>query len=176
MIAATDTNLEDAVKNGNFRQELYFRLNVYRINVPLLRNRRDDIPTLVEHFLKKHGEGRAVMIESGVMATLRNYSWPGNIRELENCVLRILAESEGPTVSRADLPRDIRVQAGDESMSPLEQAEKNAIQAALESCEANVTETARRLQISKATLYRKLEKYGIPLGSPAGADAAKSRG
>lgn len=176
IIAATDKNLEDAVKSGNFRQELYFRINVYRINVPPLRGRRDDIPALVEHFLRKHGEGRAVIIESGVMATLANYPWPGNIRELENCVLRILAESEGPTVNRADLPRDIRAHTGSESMSPLEQAEKNAIESALETCEANVTETARRLRISKATLYRKLEKYGIAGDPPAGAGAAKSRG
>ena len=163
VLAATDRSPEDAIEQGTFRPELYFRLNVHRIQLPPLRSRKDDIPALVQHFLRKHGEGRAVVVSSGAMEDIRGYDWPGNVRELENCVLHMLAASDDVTLDRSHLPRSVRnaVRLGGEAPSPLEQAERTTIQNALEASGGNVVEAARRLGVSKATLYRKLERYGV---------------
>lgn len=171
VIAATDRNIEEAMERGTFRPELYFRLNVHHIHVPSLRFRKSDIPALVRHFLGKHGDGQTVAVGSDAMTALVNYDWPGNVRELESCILHMLAESDGVTVGRGDLPRAIRaaVGKGQDSGSPLDQAEKAAIAVAMENCQGNVTESARRLGISKATLYRKLDRYGIVVERPTRA-------
>jgi transcriptional regulator with PAS, ATPase and Fis domain len=166
VVAATDRNLEDAIAGGTFRQELYFRLNVHHLHVPPLRARKTDIPDLVEHFLHKNGEGRAVVVGADVMEELQRHDWPGNVRELENCVLHMLAEAEGSTLGRSHLPRSVRAgrHARETARTPLEQAERNTLQTALDAVGGNVAAAAVQLGISKATLYRKLERYSLEGG------------
>jgi two-component system response regulator HydG len=163
VIAATDRNLEDGIERGTFRPELYYRLNVHHIYVPPLRSRKGDIPILIRHFLAKHGDGRNVSLAADAMALLSSYHWPGNVRELENCILHLLAESDAAIVERRDLPRAIReaIQKERQRESPLDESERATIAAMLETCRGNVTEASRRLRVSKATLYRKMERYGL---------------
>jgi DNA-binding NtrC family response regulator len=166
VVAATDRNLEEAIAAGAFRQELYFRLNVHHLHVPPLRARKTDIPELVEHFLHKHSEGRAAVVGADLMEELQRHEWPGNVRELENCVLHMLAEAEGSTLGRVHLPRSVRSggRVTETAGSPLEHAEKTTIQAALDVAGGNVATAALQLGISKATLYRKLERYSLGSG------------
>jgi DNA-binding NtrC family response regulator len=163
VMAATDRNLEEAMERGAFRPELYYRLNVHHIHVPPLRARKSDVPILVRYFLRKHGDGRTIALGADTMTLLGDYDWPGNVREVENCVLHILAESDDSTVARGDLPRAVRdaIQKGRDLESPLDQSERLTLAAMLETCRGNVTEASRRLRISKATLYRKMERYGL---------------
>ncbi len=168
VIAATNYNLESAIKSGSFRPELYYRLNVHQIALPPLRARKGDIPALVRHFIQKHGGGREFAIGAEAMKALVEYDWPGNVRELENCILHVLAESEGMTAGRSHLPRAITQTIGQTAgiETPLDAAEKSTIAAVMEAHQGNVAEAARKLGISKATVYRKLEIYGIAKRRP----------
>ena len=168
VIAATNRNLEAAIKSGAFRPELYYRLNVHHIALPPLRARKGDVPALVRRFIQKHAGGREFAIGVDAMEALVGYEWPGNVRELENCIVHVLAESEGMTAGRGHLPLAIIQTIGQAAgiETPLDAAEKSTIAAAMEACQGHVTEAARTLGISKATLYRKLDRYGIPHGRP----------
>ena len=164
VIAATNRDLEAAVRAGSFRPELYFRLCVHTVHAPPLRARKGDIPALIRHFIHKHGGEDVLAIAPNAVQELAAYHWPGNVRELENCILSMLANCEGRVLDTGDIPKALRMALHDGRPSrptPLEDAERAAIVAALEESGGNIAETARRLGISKATLYRKMGTYAL---------------
>ncbi|KPJ98825.1 MAG: transcriptional regulator [Desulfobacterales bacterium SG8_35] len=173
LLAATNRVLEDEVKAGRFREDLYYRLNVVSLHVPSLRERREDIPLLAEHFLKVYGEKnnrRISGITPGCMDILLHYPWPGNVRELENAMERGVILMRGDYLDEESLPIPIRkwvqeengdITAGMEGVpSSLEEAEKLVILKTLDEVEGNKSEAARRLGITRKTLLSKLNKYG----------------
>ncbi len=107
IIAATNRDLEAAYKNGTFRKDLYFRLNVVTVHVPALRERRSDIPMLVSWFCERYAPGADLRVSSAAMKALMNYDWPGNVRELENCVERAVALGNGTLIDLSDLPASV---------------------------------------------------------------------
>ena len=166
LIAATNRQLEAEIASQRFRQDLFYRLNVFRIEVPPLRERREDLPSLVEHFVCRHSErlGRPVPpIDNQAMRRLLSYRWPGNVRELSNVVERALILAGDGGVSPEHLPRELR----SEDTLPVRlkdavgQAERRHIEWALDMTSGNREEAARMLEIDRATLYRRLVKYGI---------------
>jgi DNA-binding NtrC family response regulator len=172
IIAATNRDLEAAIRNGTFRQDLYFRLNVVQIKIPPLRERKSDIPLLVTAFLDKFSDpqGPVRTISEDAMRRLIAYDWPGNVRELENAIERAVALGSGPIVHVADLPSNLqypsseRVPAKDELL-PLEELERRAILRTLRETGGDKLAAARILGIGKTTLYRKLKQYHV---EPAG--------
>lgn len=166
VIAATNRELEAAVKQNTFRQDLYFRLNVVQIKLPPLRERKSDIPLLVNSFLEKFNEknGRARTISEDAMARLMAYDWPGNVRELENAIERAIALGSGPLLHVADLPSNVHYGTGarlpeNDELLPLEELERRAIMRALRETTGDKLAAARLLGIGKTTLYRKLKQY-----------------
>jgi len=165
VIAATNRDLETAVRQGQFRQDLFFRLNVVQIKLPPLRERKSDIPLLVNTFLEKFSEaGRVRAISEEAMARLIAYDWPGNIRELENAIERAVALGSGPILHVGDLPSGLHYAAGDrmpqtDELMPLEELERRAILRALREAGGDKLAAARLLGIGKTTLYRKLKQY-----------------
>ncbi|HWG59835.1 MAG TPA: sigma-54 dependent transcriptional regulator [Candidatus Acidoferrales bacterium] len=166
VIAATNRDLETAVRQGGFRQDLFFRLNVVQIKLPPLRERKSDIPILVNAFLEKFGESGGVRtISEDAMARLIAYDWPGNVRELENAIERAVALGSGPILHVGDLPSNLqygssaRLPQADELL-PLEELERRAILRALREAGGDKLAAARLLGIGKTTLYRKLKQYG----------------
>jgi DNA-binding NtrC family response regulator len=172
LIAATNVDLDKAVKDGRFREDLYYRINVIPIKLPALRERADDIPKLAEFFLKrytarfrKHIEG----ITEPTMAILKKYWWPGNIRELENLIERLVAVSDKEFISEEDLPLEFHFaqleprERGDDSL--FEEAtntfERNFLLRSLEKCGWNVTATAEYLGIPLSTLKYKMDKLDV---------------
>src|SRR5207253_9599348 len=134
IIAATNRDLESAIRSGAFRQDLYFRLNVVQIKLPPLRDRKSDIPLLVTAFLEKYSPSDEPVrtISSDTMQRLMAHDWPGNVRELENAIERAIAMSSGPLIHVADLPSNLQVQTSDRSpqrdeLLPLEELERRAI-------------------------------------------------
>lgn len=166
VIAATNRELETAVRQGHFRQDLFFRLNVVQIKLPPLRERKGDIPLLVSSFLEKFSSenGQTFKISEDAMARLIAYDWPGNVRELENAIERAVALSSGPLLHVADLPSNLqfgtseRMPQSDELL-PLEELERRAILRALRDSGGDKQAAARLLGIGKTTLYRKLKEY-----------------
>ncbi|RME82518.1 MAG: sigma-54-dependent Fis family transcriptional regulator [Planctomycetota bacterium] len=173
VIAATNRVLKKAVEEGKFREDLYYRLNVVRIEVPPLRERKEDIPLLVEHFLKLYPSptGKAKSFDPKVLQLFQSYPWPGNIRELRNVVERALILSNEERITLDDIPpfeKEDREEISPTLSPPtpsgfptLAAMEKNHIQKALEIHSGNKTEAAKALGISLRSLYRKLEKYGL---------------
>ncbi len=168
VIAATNKDLEAAVKKGTFRKDLFFRLNVVQINIPSLRERKADIPILVESFLKQFSgtSGSTRSVSKPAMACLTAYDWPGNVRELENTIERAVALGSGPVLNVADLPVSLRTKQADaESEFPsersirLEAMERSAILEAIREADGDVVAAARRLGIGKTTCYRRLKTY-----------------
>lgn len=179
IIAATSRDLEMAVQQGTFRRDLFFRLNVVSLRLPPLRERKEDIRPLAEHFLERSEKAKQVhySINPEAMKLLQLYDWPGNVRELENCLERAVALSPGPVLQPADFPPHIRTVAlravapGKQArILPLVELEKQAILDALQQLNGDKLMTARALGIGKTTLYRKLKEYGIthwiPVPSP----------
>src|SRR3984893_6922449 len=166
IIAATNRDLDSAIKAGAFRQDLYFRLNVVQIKLPALRERKSDIPLLVTAFLEKFSDPQlpAWSISEDAMRRLIAYDWPGNVRELENAIERGVALGNGPIVDVADLPTNLqyptteRVPESDELL-PLEELERRAILRTLRQTRGDKLAAARILGIGKTTLYRKLKQY-----------------
>jgi DNA-binding NtrC family response regulator len=179
IVAATNQDLDRAVREGSFREDLYYRLNVIPIFLPPLRERRTDIPVLVEHFLKKHGtQDRRRDVAEETLKVLVSYEWPGNVRELESVVERALLLSEGDTILPTDLPAAVRAgispssqRAGfsldiPESGLDLDSVERTLILKALDRTSGNVSRAARLLGLSRRTLQYRLEKIQ---GAPDGA-------
>ena len=165
IIAATNRDLLAGVKNRDFRSDLYYRLNVIRIDLPPLRQRTADIPILARNFLRRfsHQMGKGVSrVSHEAMHALMTYPWPGNVRELENAVQRAVAVTDGESITRVDLPPEISALGTAEQERPfrLEEAERSHIFHVLRICRGNQRETARLLGIDKTTLWRKLKKYG----------------
>jgi len=166
IIAATNRDLEESIRAGKFRQDLYFRLNVVQIKLPALRDRKSDIPLLVSSFLEKYADQEHAprTITEDAMRQLTAYDWPGNVRELENTIERAMALGTGPIVQIVDLPTNLqdpaRAQAVEEDgMVPLELMERRAIFRALQGTGGDKLAAARLLGIGKTTLYRKLKQY-----------------
>jgi DNA-binding NtrC family response regulator len=166
VIAATNRDLEAAVRQGGFRQDLYFRLNVVQIKLPPLRERKGDIPLLVNSFLEKFSgpDGKTRTISEDAMGRLMSYDWPGNVRELENAVERAIALGSGPILHVGDLPSNLQYGTGErlpqnDELLPLEELERRAILRALRESGGDKLAAARLLGIGKTTLYRKLKQY-----------------
>ncbi len=168
IIAATNRDLEDEVRRGNFREDLYYRLNVVMLSVPPLRDRQEDIPLLVQHFTKIFAQKNRRRVESitpECLALLCRYPWPGNVRELENAIERGVILMRGEQLSEKSLPLTIqRLAAGPESAggsrpASLFEIEKETIFQTLDETKGNKSEAARRLGITRKTLQNKLHKY-----------------
>jgi two-component system response regulator HydG len=166
IIAATNRDLEASVRQGTFRQDLFFRLNVVQIKLPPLRERKTDIPVLVNSFLEKFSEANGKMrtISEDAMTRLMAYDWPGNVRELENAIERAIALGSGPILHVGDLPTSLQYGTGErlpqnDELLPLEEMERRAILRALREAGGDKLAAARILRIGKTTLYRKLKQY-----------------
>ena len=166
IIAATNRDLDAAVRQGNFRQDLYFRLNVVQIKLPPLRDRKGDIPLLVNSFLEKFSgpDIEPQRVSEDAMTRLMAYDWPGNVRELENAVERAIALGSGPILHVGDLPSNLQHSNGErllhsDELLPLEELERRAILRALREAGGDKLAAARLLGIGKTTLYRKLKLY-----------------
>jgi two-component system, NtrC family, response regulator AtoC len=186
VIAATNRDLETAYRDGTFRKDLYFRLNVVTVHLPALRDRRSDIPILVHHFLDRYAPNTNLQVTAAAMKSLLHYEWPGNVRELENCIARAITLGDGRLIDVNDLPPAIR----SESASPLltssqdasamssmalAEMERMTILRVFEQANGDKALAGKMLGISRATLYRKLKRYNIPV-KPAPAAAAAAAG
>lgn len=174
IVAATNKNLEEMVRNGTFREDLFFRLNVLNIELPPLRDRKDDIPLLskefVEYFARENNK-KIDSISGDAMNALQLYDWPGNIRELRNCIERMVVLSRESVLQLTSLPVNIRekIMPGSANIRPpvitdsldIESNEKKLIIKALDDTDGNKTAAAEKLGISRRTLHRKLNEYGI---------------
>jgi two-component system, NtrC family, response regulator AtoC len=178
ILAATNKDLAELVKQGTFRQDLFYRVNVVSIHLPSLRQRTEDISALAHHFLRRYSQehGKPVVgISDDAMARLRAYSWPGNIRELENVIERAVALSNQAMLTPQDLPaevrerptpevsRDMRVEewAGFADMPTLEEVKKRYVLHVLNSTQGNISRAAETLDIDRRSLYRMLERYNV---------------
>jgi len=166
IIAATNRDLDASVRAGTFRQDLFFRLNVVQIKIPPLRERKTDIPILVNSFLEKFSEANGKMrtISEDAIARMMAYDWPGNVRELENAIERAIALGSGPILHAGDLPTNLQYGTGDrlpqtDELLPLDELERRAILRALREAGGDKLAAARMLGIGKTTLYRKLKQY-----------------
>lgn len=164
LICATNRNLPQMVANGEFRQDLFYRINTVTIELPPLRNRSEDIPAFVDMFVKKYADIYALPVPEvteEAMRRLSSQSWPGNIRQLEHTVEKALILSDGSKLDVHDFDlHDTRIIATPESTT-LESMERNAITAAIKLHNGNMSEVARHLGITRQTLYNKLRKYGL---------------
>src|SRR5580693_7998407 len=174
VIAATNRDLESAYRAGTFRKDLYFRLNVVTVHLPPLRERRSDIPVLVHHFLDRYAKGSQIQVTAAAMKSLLQYDWPGNIRELENCVARAVTLGDHRTIDIGDLPPAIRSESSIPSSTSIEDSaslsttalaemEKMTILRVFEQAGGDKALAGKMLGISRATLYRKLKRYNIPM-------------
>ena len=182
VIAATNRDLETAQKEGKFRKDLYFRLNVVTLHLPPLRERRSDIAALMHYFLDRFAPGKTLSVSPAAMKCMLQYDWPGNVRELENCIERAVALGSQEMIDLADLPPALRAQQESEltvqpiagaapsaANTDLEELERDTIQRVIEQVHGDKAQARRMLGISRATLYRKLKRYNIGLSKGASA-------
>jgi DNA-binding NtrC family response regulator len=184
VIAATNQDLQHLISNGKFRKDLYYRLNIISIELPQLKQRKEDIPILVDEFLKKHSQHLKKKIEGlskQALEILMDYNWPGNVRELENVIERSVILSKGTTIIPEDFPEFLQNTAcanlGIDSLNlnlrqALQDPEKDIIINALNTTSGNRNEAARILGINRTTLYKKMCKFGLLKN---GAEAIKRR-
>jgi len=171
ILAATNRDLEEEIKRGNFRRDLFYRLNVIALHLPPLRQRADDIPLLAETFLARHAEQRGEPpkhISDSAMEILQSYSWPGNVRELENAIERAVILTEGEVIALDGLPEKIAERRAEPLVSDrtatnptMETIERAYIMWVLESEQGNKTRAAEVLGIDPSTLHRKLSRFGV---------------
>ena len=188
VVAATNRELEEAYRAGTFRKDLYFRLNVVTVHLPALRERRSDIPTLVHFFLDRYSPNQPMEVTQAAMQCLLQYEWPGNVRELENCIERAVALGNHAGLDLADLPTSIRSAPPsstamaaappelhlDLQSTDLEEMERTTIQRVFAEVKGDKALAGKKLGISRATLYRKLKRYGIP-GQAAGSGRSENQ-
>jgi two-component system, NtrC family, response regulator HydG len=164
VVAATNKDLEKLIEEGSFRPDLYYRLNVFHIELPALRDRREDIPLLVNHFVQKFSREmnkKITRVAPQAMALLQQYPWPGNIRELENAVERAMVVSQEPEIREQDFTLKSRAAAAAlPDGRTLDEIEKAHILRVLDDCGGNQTRAAEALDIDRVTLHHKLKKYG----------------
>ena len=170
VIAATRSGLYDLVRDGRFRDDLYYRLDVIRVRIPPLRDRRADVPLLARHFLERF----AVELRRDVtdvseegLALLMNHDWPGNVRQLENAIERALVTCRGTRLEASDLAflaaeESARAARDGAPLLPLREVERRAIEEALRRCGGNVAEAARALEIDRSSLYDRMKRFAIP--------------
>ncbi len=172
VIAATHRDLERAVREGSFRQDLFYRLHVFAIHVPPLRERRADVPLLATHFLtafRARGRG-AASLTAGALDALAGHDWPGNVRELENTLERLVVEARGGTIDVPDLPPVFRERPPSleeplfTGLPSLEEMEKRYLRHVLAEVKGNRSRAAEVLGIDRRTLYRMAERFGLDLG------------
>ena len=182
IIAATNKDLKQSVEAGSFRDDLYYRLNVFAISIPPLRERKEDIPLLVDHFLKKHRDvfkSKAVEVSGGALKILMDYPWPGNVRELENTLVRAMILCRADTIQAENLPEEMRqgerkeeikVPADREELKQLkkqaqqkakEEIEKSFVIEALKQGEGNILRSAERVGMDRRQFQNLIKKYGI---------------
>jgi len=170
LIAATNTELQRAVRERDFREDLYYRLNVVNIQLPPLRDRREDVPLLARHFIDRISVelGKEVAnISAGAIRLLMDHDWPGNVRELENAIERAIVSCRERVLGEEDLTFLAREALEGEAWAPpaqmtLEDVEQRVVEAMLQRTEGNIKEAAARLGIDRSTLYSKIKKYQIP--------------
>jgi two-component system, NtrC family, response regulator AtoC len=182
IIAATNRDLEQFVKEGKFRDDLFYRLNVVRITLPSLKEREEDIPMLAHHFLQKCAAGATTAVRGfhpDTLDCLKRYRWPGNVRELENAIERAVSLSHGPLLTPDDLPEAIRQAPNPADQKPdipeaaesvyltLEEVEKRHLIRVLKETKGNKVKAAKILGIDRRTLYRMAERFGLDLGPDA---------
>ena len=168
IIAATNRDLKKAIERGEFREDLFYRLNVVAINLPKLSERRDDIPLLTAHFMEKFNAAfskKTKRISSQAMGILMNYNFPGNVRELENIIQRAVALAEGESIRVSDLPSDLQklefsILEG-EGLLSLEDTEKQHIEKVLNITAYNTSLTSSILNIPRTTLWRRMKRFGL---------------
>ncbi len=160
VIAATNRNLDEAVAQGEFRADLYYRLNVFDIHLPPLRERRDDILPLAASFLREFTDGTVELIREA-MEALRRYDWPGNVRELRNVLERALIMCEGPFIEAEHLGLRASTHVPPSSITDLETLEKHAVERAMRDTDGNKVRAAKQLGISRMQLYTRLRKFGF---------------
>jgi len=163
IVAATNKDLEKLIEEGKFRPDLFYRLNVFHIELPPLRERREDIPPLVDHFVRKFNKEmnkRITRITTSAMNLLQQYSWPGNVRELENAVERAMVVAQEPDIKEQDFTLKSRNGLSLNGPRSLDDVEKDHILRVLEDCGGNQTRAAEVLGIDRVTLHHKLKKYG----------------
>lgn len=165
VICATNRDLRSMVKSGTFREDLYYRLNVVNITIPPLRERVDDIPLLVSHFINKYCTSMSrdqITIEPAAMKHLERFEFPGNVRELENMIERAIVIGNGKEIRLKDLPLGREVT--DTTVESLDEIEKRHIEQILTKYNWNVSRSARALNVDRVTLYNKIRKYGLKQG------------
>jgi len=179
VVTATNRDLEKEIAAGRFREDLYYRLNVVRIHVPPLRERKDDLPLMIASFMREFAEENGKKIE-GLDARARSvlyaYDWPGNVRQLRNCIESAVVMTSGTIITLDDLPPSIKSGADAQSLHipvgvTMAEAEKQVILQTLSANNGNKSKTAEILGIGRKTLHRKLDEYGIESGSAIEADA-----
>ena len=186
VIAATNRDLEAAYRDGTFRKDLYFRLNVVTVHLPALRDRRSDIPMLVHHFLDRYAPGANLQVTAAAMKSLLHYDWPGNVRELENCVARAVTLGDRQIIDVNDLPPAIRTEqpsaaplspqdSASLSTTALAEMERMTILRVFEQANGDKALAGKMLGISRATLYRKLKRYNIPVKAGSTATPEQQR-
>jgi transcriptional regulator with PAS, ATPase and Fis domain len=167
IVAASNIDLENAVEQGAFREDLYYRLSVIRIHVPPLRERRGDIPELCDYFIRLMASGREMHLPDSELARLMLYDWPGNVRELKNIIERTLIIQRSSVLRPSEFLGEGVVPSSSTGMSDgnettlLEEVEKNHIRHVLDRFSGNYTRTAKALGISLSTLKRKVKSYGL---------------
>ncbi len=162
VICATNRDLKSMVKSGNFREDLYYRLNVVNIAIPPLRERTEDIPLLVNHFIKKYCTSMSrdmITIEPAALKHLENFEFPGNVRELENMIERAIVIGNGKEIKLRDLP--MGKEAISSSVESLDELEKRHIEMILNKYAWNVSRSAKALNVDRVTLYNKIKKYNL---------------
>jgi len=185
VVAATNRDLRAMVSDGRFRDDLYYRINVLSIDVPPLRERREDIPVLIDYFLKKHTKNTSRLVRGLTSETKRmmnDYGWPGNVRQLESAIERAILLCEGDMITPDDLPSEVQqeskgISAGAFKLPPegisFEEVEKNLILQAMEQTDYNITKAAKLLGMTFRTLQYRLEKFGIK--KPGAEEASETK-
>ncbi len=164
LVCATNRDLEALIEEGGFREDLYYRINVFVIDIPPLRDRPEDIPALTSHFIEKysHAMGKPVKgVSSEVEDRLVSYGWPGNVRELENAVERAMVVGRESSVQPADLPLPLTERVPEPEGTTLAALERRHIERVLREEHGNITRAAAALGVDRGTLYNKLRRYGI---------------
>jgi DNA-binding NtrC family response regulator len=168
VLAATNRNLDNSIKEGRFREDLYYRLNVFAIGLPPLCDHPEDIPGLVDHFLRelKQPEGKNLTgVDAECLEVLKSYRWPGNVRQLRNVIERALIVSQGPLISVADLPPEMKRNSGSSAAfelhlgMSLDEVERELIMRTIDFTGGNKSRAAEVLGVSRKTLYNRLERY-----------------